>query len=192
MPYRRTIFIEDGYYHIFNRGNRKNKIFLDDQDRGVFLQRVKKYRKESKISVLCFVFMPNHFHFLIKQNGEEQVSKFMHKMLTSYSMYFNKKYDTVGRLFQGPFKAKMIETDEYLLHLSRYIHLHPSELGIKKLNSYQWSSYPDYLDQRRTFCEPDLILSFFSKTNPKLSYKEFVESAIIEKLKESLSDLLLE
>ena len=153
---------------------------------------MKKYSKENGISVLCYVLMPNHFHFLLRQNSEEPVSEFMHKMLISYCMYFNKRYDVVGRLFQGPFRAKMIKTDDYLLQLSRYIHLNPIEIGVKSLGNYQWSSYPDYLKQRRTFCETDLILSFFSKTNPKFSYKEFVESAAIAKLKESLTDLILE
>jgi len=194
MPYREAIFIKGEYYHIFNRGNRKGDIFLDNQDKGVFLERLIKYKDECQISILCYCLMPNHFHFLLKQEGEISVTNFIHRMLISYCMYFNKKYNTVGRLFQGPFKAKLVEGEEYLLQLSRYIHLNPGEIfKTRSLKNYLWSSYLDYIGKRnRGLCETDLILSYFSKTVPGLSYQNFVEQSNEIVLREQLSELILE
>lgn len=194
MTYREAIFTKGEYYHIFNRGNRKGDIYLDNQDKGVFLERLVKYKDECQINILCYCLMPNHFHFLLKQEGEISVTNFIHRMLISYCMYFNKKYNTVGRLFQGPFKAKLVEREEYLLQLSRYIHLNPGEIfKTRFLKNYLWSSYLDYIGKRnRGLCETDLILSYFSKTVPGLSYQNFVEQSNETVLREQLGELILE
>jgi len=198
MPYRNIIFTKGECYHVFNRGNRKENIFLDNQDKKVFLNRVKKYKEECGIIIFGFCLMPNHFHFLLRQETGISVSDFIHKTLISYSMYFNKKYATVGRLFQGPFKAKQVIDDEYLLQLSRYIHLNPLEISKAhnktwSLADYPWSSYPDYLGRANSgLCNKDFILSYFSKNNPSLSYKYFIEKVDPEVLKEQLKDLIFE
>lgn len=147
--------------------------------------------------------MSNHYHLLIRQDSENSISKFIQRLEVAYSMYFNKKYNRVGHLFQGRFKAKLIETDEYLVELSRYIHLNPLELyasrpdledqigaGVvkeiliddilrEKLAYYLWSSYSEYLGvATEKLCSTELILNYFSSKEKNSSYREFVEAGI--------------
>jgi putative transposase len=140
--------------------------------------------------------MPNHFHILLVSSIENGITKFMLHLSTSYAKYFNIKYELVGRIFQERYRAKPIETDEYLLHLSRYIHLNiiSSDLktltdlyttpGVKaslvqnQLLQYPWSSYGEYIHTKKGICSTELILSYFSKTYTQLSYKNFVEASI--------------
>src|SRR3989344_5405375 len=149
----RKQYHENSYYHLYNRGVEKRKIFLDDQDYTVFLSYLKEYllpkdekalkellgsdisykEKDSvlkklrlknfvdEISLVAYCLMPNHFHMLVKQRSADAIDAFMSSLNTRYSMYFNRKYDRVGSLYQGVYKAVLIETDEQLLHLTRYI-----------------------------------------------------------------------
>ena len=138
------------------------------------------------------------YSLLVKQNTERAIKEFMHSIITRYSIYFNKKNDRVGSLFQGIYKAVLIEKEAYLLHLSRYIHRNPIKLT-KDLSS-TFSSYADYLKLRNTkWIKTDLILSFFQSEHNQLisipnninSYKDFVE---FEKINDQvmLNRLLLE
>lgn len=183
-------------YHIYNRGNRKDRIFLDTKDYLRFTKRLKEYKEKFEIDLLCYCLMPNHFHLLVQPKTQDSITKFMLSLCTSYSKYFNIKHEQVGRLFQERYRAKVVETDKYLLHLSRYIHLNPisdlledlnfalhplrSTPGVerKKLLAYPWSSYNEYCNQDNGLCNTKVILAYFSKTNVKMSYQTFVESGI--------------
>lgn len=143
------------YYHIYNRGVEKRKIFLDDQDSGYFIHILKRhldgevhkdksgrpYRKHEDIDLLAYCLMPNHYHLLIYQ-GEDTVAftKLIRSVATAYSHYFNKKYGRVGHLFQDRFKASRVDNDAYLAHISRYIHLNPANPF-----GYKWSSLSNYV-----------------------------------------------
>lgn len=214
----RKIYIKDGYYHVYNRGVEKRVIFQDEQDYKVFLSYLKEYLSpppdpktlvrnftlkdqvfkgmphiprnyHKEIELLAFCLMPNHFHFLIKQLNEIAMKDFIHSLQLRYSMYFNKKYKRVGSLFQGRYKAVMILDDPYLLHLTRYIHLNPSEYTQDLANAY--SSYGDYLGLRKTsWLKPEFILKFFNQASKNFlqgtnTYKDFVE-----KYKEDSRDVL--
>ena len=128
--------------------------------------------------------MPNHFHLLIKQRIKKGITKLMNRTGTNYSMYFNKRYERVGSLFQGVYKAVLIETESQLLNLSRYIHLNPFEIekrNFKKLIDYSYSSYGDYLGRRKSeWVRTEEILSYFKTKRRRglvdnLSYQSFVE-----------------
>ncbi|MEK6818593.1 MAG: transposase [Nanoarchaeota archaeon] len=214
MPSRNSVklYVENSYYHIYNRGVEKRIIFQDDQDYAVFLRYLKTYlspkdvdglRKQlvnseipwnekdkilreirlnnfnEEIYLIAFCLMPNHFHFLIKQNSSYSIDTFMNSLVTRYVMYFNRKYNRVGPLFQGVYKAVLVESESQLLYLTCYIHRNPLSLvTIQKGDplSKQPSSYYDYLGLRGTeWIKRKDILIFFSKTNPKMSYKSFVE-----------------
>lgn len=201
-------YIKDGYYHVYNRGVEKRTIFQDEQDYKVFLRYLKealeppqnpKIRavsftlkgesfkgipKQSKnfyksIELIAFCLMPNHFHLLLKQLDTRSIEIFTRSLMTRFAMYFNKRYRRVGSLFQGPYKAANVENDEYLLHLSRYIHRNPLSVNRPLLPSY--SSYAAYLDKQNIpWLKPQIVLSFFhQKSLPILkkinSYKKFVE-----------------
>lgn len=187
-------FPAETYYHIYNRGNRKEKIFLQATDYERFLTRLSSYKTELKIDLLAYCLMPNHFHLLLKQKNEHTLPKFMLRLCTSYAKYFNIRYETVGRLLQDRFKAKAIESERYLLYLSKYIHLNPAELlpSPSPLGAYKWSSYPDYLENISRVSDPTLVLSHFSKSNPQLNYKAFVESGLTEGEHFAIEDLILD
>lgn len=212
-------YIENGYYHVYNRGVEKRNIFLDKQDCVVLLHYLKMYlapideiknlselnirvnrfiplNLSQEIDLLSFSLMPNHFHFLLKQSTKDGITKFLRRLATSYVMYFNKKYKRVGSLFQGIYKAVLVESDSYLLHLSRYIHL--NSMHVKSpVNFMEFSSYPYYLEEKQTsWIKPQEILSFFKSSKRKdlkdiLSYQSFVEDYQMNST-EALGELILE
>ncbi|OIP57688.1 MAG: hypothetical protein AUK12_03200 [Candidatus Levybacteria bacterium CG2_30_37_29] len=125
------------------------------------------------VDIISYCFMPNHFHFLLKQVRDGGISEFISKISNSYTKYFNIKNDRIGPLLQGDFKAVHIESNEQLLHVGRYIHLNPV-IGFvtKDLELYKWSSYPEYIDLiKDSICEKEIILSQFETKN---DYKQFV------------------
>lgn len=163
MPYRLTNFANQNFYHVFNRGVNKQEIFNNPDDYEHFFQtifyyqfsgpkprfsthrrfRIKDFTKNPKIlEIICYCLMPNHFHFLLRQVKNGGITEFISKISNSYTKYFNTKYKRVGPLLQGEFKAVTIETDEQLLHVSRYIHLNPfvAEL-VEDLNLFPYSSF---------------------------------------------------
>jgi len=144
MPSRNIVreFTNDSYFHVYNRGVEKRLIFLDDQDYTVFLGLIKKYltgenhnqnnrhlfrRIDDKVQLLAYCLMPNHFHLMLYQKREGGITQLMRRLCTGYVMYFNNRYKRVGTLFQGTYKASSINRDDYLQHISRYIHLNPTE-----------------------------------------------------------------
>ena len=210
-------YVENGIYHVYNRGVNKQEIYLDDQDYRVFLHLLKYYlspvSRETRhpldgiatilrprplanladeLDLIAFCLMPNHFHLLIKQFTVEAMTKLMRRVLTTYVMYFNRRYKRVGYLFQGRYKAVLVETEEYLLHLSRYIHLNPVESVTRTdLVTYPYSSYPFYLGLKSaTWVKTEEVLSLMGKQK-YASYKDFVESHIGDD-KEFLGKLMLE
>lgn len=196
---RKTPLITGYIYHIFNRGVNKSKIFFSEGDYKRFLLAAKHYKIKNikfsydkpnepndpvssvsterdvqpKIEVLAYCLMPNHFHFLIKQLNENAISSYMRRFMNSYVHYVNVKHKRIGPLFQGRFKSVLIESDEQLLHVSRYIHLNPLVSGlVSGLDNYLWSSYLAYIENREDgLSNPDLILSNF-KTRE--DYKQFL------------------
>lgn len=222
MPAKNSvkIYVEGGYYHIYNRGVEKRDIFVDGDDYRAFLFLLKFYlspkdllnklpkRSDLKtgyynkknlhgmIELLAYCLMPNHFHLLVKQKMRSGISNLIQCLNTSYVIYFNKKYERVGTLFTGRFKAALIESDPYLLHLSRYIHLNPSGIG-KDFKSWGFSSYQDYLGRRKTeWVNSQAILDYFASARRRdfkdySSYQSFVEDYRKDS-EEILDDLVIE
>ena len=169
------------YYHVYSRGNQRRDIFKDDSDYSRFTEKIEEYRKKYPVEIHCYCLMPNHFHFLLYQPTKLPITKFIQALLVSHVRYFQTKYDLVGHLFQQRFRAKIIQTDEGLLRLSRYIHQNPlaaaKNYSDSFLNSYQWSSYSTYSGTKKEpFVKTDLILSCFSETNPKSDYESFIKT----------------
>lgn len=230
MPTKNSIKIpiENGYYHIYNRGVNKQQIFDSPTDYSVFLKYLKEalspiselknletfeveingftFRKPKRlpknfngeIDLVAYTLMPNHFHLIIKQNKKESMKEFIQSIATRYSVYFNKSHDRVGSLFQGVYKAVLIENESYLLHLSRYIHLNPKENFNNLTEAY--SSYADYLGRKKTpWLNPQPVLDYFKgPANPEFkrinNYKDFVEkyAADKENSENFLQSLILE
>lgn len=208
MTTRKEIFSEGEFYHIYNRGVEKRIIFMDDHDRARFLRllylcngtKPVVYRStqnlplgeidvgEKIVAIGAYCFMPNHFHLLVKEITEGGIVKFMSKLLTSYSMYFNKRHNRSGALFGGEFKSTYIDTDEYMKYMYSYIHLNPVKIidsnwkvnGITDipkvenyLRNYYFSSYQDYLGEKREYTRI-LDMSVFPNYFPEI--KDAIES----------------
>jgi putative transposase len=157
--------------------------------------RVLKAQDKSLVEILSFCLMPNHFHFILKQTEDEGISSFISKLTNSYTRYFNTKHKRNGHLFQGKFKAIRVETEEQLLHLSRYIHLNPltSHLikGVAGLKQYPHSSFPEYIEEAESgLCKKEYILETFANAT---AYKKFVlNQADYQKELEYIKHLVLE
>ncbi len=185
MSIRKTTFVPNEYYHIYNRGNSKQKIFLSKKDYERFISLLygvntnerfnffdmkkgggifSKQIENPITSIGAYCLMPNHFHILIKPLSEEGLTKFMQKLSTAYSMYFNETHKRTGGLFEGKFKSQHITNDRQLKYIFSYIHLNPIKLidskwkenGIKNLklsfeylNTYSYSSFLDFNGQYR-------------------------------------------
>ena len=232
---KRPLFVNSHIYHIYNRGVEKRKVFLDNQDYFRFIHDLYEFNdenpvinvnyrlqhKQSKymevqlpyiknerkllVDILVWCLMPNHYHLLLRQRMDNGIVLFMQKLGSGYTNYFNLKYERVGSLFQGRFKALLVENDNYLLHLSRYIHLNPVELvqadwrnnkirNLKKANKflekYRYSSYLDYTG-RKNF--PSLIHKGFINQYFKSpqEYKNFIQEWVSIQIND-LKDLTLE
>ncbi len=194
MPYRITPFINGEFYHLYNRGLEKKDIFYQNRDYSLFIDtffyyqiqnpkpRFSNYRRSklfpvdpSKkiVDIICYCLMPNHFHLLVKQLRDGGITEFMRKFILSYIKYINLKYKHQGPLLNGPFRAVRMETDEQLVHVSRYIHLNPLvSLLVKDLSFYPWSSYKTYigLEDNPALASKE-ILNFFKSAK---NYKKFV------------------
>ena len=154
--------VQQEIYHVYNRGTDKRKIFLDKKDYERFLAllylsngtspvHISNYQGSTLMDLLmldkgdplvdigAYCLMPNHFHFLLRQRAENGISKFMQKLTTGYTMYFNTRRERSGTLFQGKFKSRHAGEDRYLKYLLSYIHLNPENYTV-----YPYSSYLDY------------------------------------------------
>ena len=136
-------------------------------------QLVAQAKKE--VSIFAYCLMPNHFHFMGKQLRDKGISRFVANITNSYTKYFNTKHKRVGPLVQGTFKAVRVETDEQLIHLSRYIHLNPVTsflVEMAKLDNYSWSSYLEYLGKKDMgICDTTVIKSHFPAID---NYRQFI------------------
>lgn len=202
MSQRREPLVTGYYYHIFNRGVARQPTFISSYDysnaklglsyyrfkdpqiplsrfKELSIERREEFlanmvNEEKLVEIHAYVFMPNHFHFLLKQLKDGGISQFLSKFTNSYTRYFNMKHNRVGPVFQGRFKSILVESTEQLVHLSRYIHLNPVASAVVKENElldYKWSSLRDYLDGKSSIVSLQDVLSTFS--NPE-KYRGFV------------------
>lgn len=193
----------NGIYHVFNRGVAKQDIFHDTKDYQQFLQAISYYleskplqkfsaakQSQSKeqllsdlqktvhiplVKIHAYCLMPNHFHLLLEQKADHGISIFMRRSLLSYTRFYNTRYDRIGPIFQGTFKAIGIDSNEQLLHVSRYIHLNPFVAHlVESAEKYLWSSLKTfYLDNKKSrLCDPSLILNLIKGRD---DYRKFIE-----------------
>lgn len=148
------------------------------KEKNLALRQLQLNNFNGRIELLAYILMINHFHFLIHQTDERDVKVFMQSLMARYTMYFNRRYKRVGPLFQGRYKAVLIETDELLLYITRYIHRNSTDYFSHKRSDLfrQPSSYPNYLGElKQDWVKPDFILQNFDGAGFN-SYKSFVES----------------
>lgn len=130
MARRNVNFHPNGYYHLYNRGAHRLDLFRNDADYIFLLKYLRKLTESCNITVIAYCLMSNHYHLLLRQNGEIAISKLMQALFNIYTKAFNTKYCHTGTIFEGPYKAIAVESTPYLLQLCRYIHRNPLEAGM--------------------------------------------------------------
>ncbi len=185
MPRRDIPLIAGEYYHIYNRGNNRQSIFFEEENYVFFLRRLREYLaqpSEPCVTLVAYCLIPTHFHWLL-QPHDDDLSHHLQLFSISYTKASNKRYERVGALFQGQFQAKRVDRNEYLLHLSRYIHLNPVQAGlVKQPEDWAFSSYREYLGLRQgKLPKPDIILAQFAAVQTsevfktlEVLYREFI------------------
>jgi putative transposase len=171
-PYRVT-FQQEGYYHIYNRGAGHARIFQEDENYLFLLRQVKHYAQDLSIAVVAYCLLPNHYHFLVRQDGTQPAGLLMQRVFNSYSKAYNRRYDRTGTLFEGPYQAIPVNQEGYLLHLCRYIHANPAHHNMtQQLEEWPYSNYPEWLGLRNgTLWDPAFLHAHFPD---RASYGRFV------------------
>lgn len=176
---------EGAFYHVMNRGNRRENIFLDDNDRQKFYEILGNVENRYGIIIYVFVLMSNHYHLLL-ETPFGNLSRAIQRLNGDYALYFSKRHKMPGHIFQGRYKAMLVEKDAYLLELSRYIHLNPFRAGVVRIpEEYKWSSLPGYLTGKIKLpfkLQWEWILSTFGKRRNVAAkkYLEFINEGIGE------------
>ncbi len=169
---------EGAFCHVIVRGNQRRKIFREDRDRFYYLERVEHYRQRYRFRIYAYVLMSNHVHFLI-QTGKTPLSKILQGIQFTYTQYYNRRYRTVGHLFQGRYKAILCDRDAYLLELVRYIHLNPARLKHpEELATFRWNSHGTYLGKKGPVAvDTTLVLNQLgnSASQAYKAYQRFIE-----------------
>jgi REP element-mobilizing transposase RayT len=183
------IAFEGAFYHVTARGNERRNIFLSHWDYEKFLSYLTEAVHKYGVTLHSFVLMPNHYHLLV-ETPKGNLSSFMHSLNSAYTTYFNIKRKRAGHLFQGRYKALLIDVDNYLLELSRYIHLNPVRAGItERPEGYHYSSYRAYIfPKEEALIFRDLLWSMVTKKRKKgpRYYREYVEAGLTEKSRKPL------
>lgn len=202
---KRVVFPDDSYYSRFFsvvkhylRYDYPYSVFLhrrrNNEDLKSLTLKLDPYRwKKPPVEILSLCLMPNHFHFQMKQLVDGGISKFMHRLGTGYTNYFNTRNERTGSLFQGSFKSVWVESDGQFSCLSRYIHVNPIAAGLvdlKTLYSWKWSSLLEYSGKRKDgICNTADVLSYFKDSK---GYLDFVSADFKESEREGLVDLAID
>ncbi len=176
MPYARKDLLtwQSGmYYYIYNRGVGKSILFRKPTNYLYVIEKLQKYSLENLVSVIAYCLMPNHYHLLLRQDGEQPAGNVPQSIFNSYSKAYNLKYSHSGTLFEGRFRAKPVKTTSHLLHLCRYIHGNPVKDDlVTDLADWRWSNYLEWIGKRKS----SLVDDEFIKTQfvNGQEYKDFL------------------
>ncbi|MEI7621222.1 MAG: transposase, partial [Candidatus Moraniibacteriota bacterium] len=195
---RRETITPGEYYHVFNRGIEKRRIFFKKVDYERFIDSLTLFNTdkpswlvndileagmdffptetERLVELVAYCVNSNHFHLLLKENQENGIATFMKKVCTGYAMYFNKKNERSGILFQGRFKSVHIDSNDLLLYISAYINCNSEIHSIEKSEDYQWCSFSEYLDNQKQLCQKAIILDQFPNVG---NYRDFCYDKVV-------------
>ena len=165
-----------GIYHVISRGNNKEYIFKESIDKGYFIKQIKETVEGMGYLVYGFVLMDNHYHIII-QTLDKKLQGIMHQINNKYSKYFNSKYERVGHVFQGRYKAILVQDERYLIGLLRYVHQNPVGAHIcKTVEEYKWSSDIFYRKSMKGFVNIDTVLDMLDDNRKEANqkYKELM------------------
>ena len=192
MPRRKTHFTQGHYYHVYNRGVNRQTIFFSSENYLYCLRLIQKYRQQYQISVIAYCLMPNHYHFLLRQDGDLTIDRFIGVLFNSYTQAVNRQLQRTGTLFTGRFKCIAVDDESYLRHLCRYIHANPMNAGLaNSLDEWPYSNYLEWCGARAgTLVDHRFVDEFFPQRE---AYQAFVSSYVqgVDCLPDGLEPYLL-
>ena len=177
-------YLNDHYYHVYNRGAHKKKIFFDEENYLYLISLFKKYSSQYNVNIVAYCLMPNHYHLILQQKDGSKIGNFLKTTFNAYTQAINKRYGHSGTLFQGQCKSKHIDSDEYCLQVIRYVHHNPlSAHLVFSLREWQFSNYLEWIGARQGILADFELRNSFFKT--PLEYEKFVEeyNAKVERAK---------
>lgn len=179
MPKRPT-YLPGHYYHIYNRGAHRISIFREEENYVFVLRKMKAYCRSLALTLIAYCLMPNHYHYLIRQDGEYHAGLLPQRVFNSYTKAYNKRYGHSGTLFEGNYKVTPVQDETHLLHLCRYIHANPVKHGlVADLAEWPYSNYLEWIGERGgTLVDRDFVREHFASPQ---SYQEFVFDYLIER-----------
>lgn len=180
MPKPRPQYLRGAYYHIYNRGAHRLSIFRQDDNFFFVLQKIKHYCRSLRLTPIAYCLLPNHYHFLIRQDGEEPAGLLPQRVFNSYSKAYNKRYGHSGTLFEGNYKVIPVLEEAYLLQLCRYIHANPVIHGLaNQPEEWPYSNYLEWIGRRKgTLVDQDLVREWFPTPG---EYRGFVQDYLRER-----------
>jgi putative transposase len=186
-------YIDEHFYHVYNRGSRSEAIFFSEKNYEYFLRLMKEKATAHLVCLVSYCLMPNHYHLVVQQNEKGSISKFIQSIMGSYVQAINKGYNTSGSLFQGKAKAKLIDSDEYVLQVIRYIHLNPVNAGlVRKPEEWPFSDYDTWTDTSPTAKSGrrnSLRDVYFTNGG---EYRRFVEDYNVDLQKKKMDEFLFQ
>lgn len=175
MMEKEKLYYKNTYHHLYNRGVNGQNIFSDEEDYNYFLRRTKKFKEKYLIKIICYCLMPNHLHFFVKQTEDyPTIGKFISDLTNAHTKFFNKKYNRIGVMYQGPTKSKFISSEEYFLWLCKYILNNPVRAKlVENPEKWNYSSARDYFENKDNgICDTEEILNRFKYTK---DFQDFIK-----------------
>ena len=163
MRCKKEEFIAGEYFHVYNHAVGNETLFKTENDYDYFLEEFSLAKRRYSSSIVAYCLMPNHFHYLLRQDGAEPIYRIFNDAFTSYTLHYNSKYERKGTLFQGPLQHVHVKTDNYLIQLCKYIHFNPKKAGlVDDLKEWKYSNYLEWIGLK----ESEMFNSEFSEMYP--------------------------
>lgn len=180
MPTKRPEYLPGHHYHFYNRSAHRISIFREADNCLFVLRKMKTYCRSLALTPIAYCLMPNHYHFLIRQDGEKRAGLLPQRVFNSYSKAYNKRYGHSGTLFEGNYRVILVENEAHLLHLCRYIHANPVKHGlVADLVEWPYSNYLEWIGERDgTLVDRDFVREHFASAQ---SHREFVLDYLVRR-----------
>jgi len=173
MPYRGHVFAKSHYYHAYNRGTGQGLIFFNSGNYEHCLRLVKRYHRQYGVTLIAYCLMPNHYHFLLRQETEQPLSSFINVLFNAYVQAVNRQQNRKGTLFEGRFRHVWVDREEYLAHLCRYVHLNPVKANlVSHPEEWPYSNYLEWIGRRACALKDETFIRERFPTSE--AYRQFV------------------